>query len=224
MTGGAGVPRVGPAPAARRPLTRRTGPEAPGHAPATEARWLLAGHVQLPASAHRSWMRTAAAPEKRTHTRVSSTSGLGVSTADVASIRPAGLRRAPIAVKTMGALMSARSNRAEVRPQRKIATAMTTSAHVHREPPAAGLPAGVPGRGGRQPGPSRQRWPAAPVSAAAGPPAARVAASPSLRSPAPAPPPCPGPGPVPHPARVSHAPRRVAGTGGLGPTGALRRS
>src|SRR6478609_2199269 len=75
-----------------------------------------------------SGSRTRAASEKSTHTRVTSTSGLKFSGADEMSIRPSAAKIAPTATKTIGAVRSARSSRAEIRPHAKIVAATTTTA------------------------------------------------------------------------------------------------
>jgi hypothetical protein len=84
--------------------------------------------IQRPRSCRRSDTRMRAASENRTHTRVTSTSGLRLSGADGASIVPSAARATPTATKTIGAVRSARSSRAETIPHTKTAAAITVTA------------------------------------------------------------------------------------------------
>jgi hypothetical protein len=81
-----------------------------------------------PRSRRRSWTRTRAASENSTQTSVISISGFSVSGAEEGCTRSSATSAAPIAVNTMGAVRSARSNLAETAPHRKIAAATTMSA------------------------------------------------------------------------------------------------
>ena len=86
--------------------------------------------TQRPRSYRSSETRMRAASEKRTHTRVTSTSGLRFSGADGVSIVPSAARTTPTATKTIGAVRSARSSRAETIPHTKTAAAITATAET----------------------------------------------------------------------------------------------
>jgi hypothetical protein len=113
-----------------------------------------------PRSRRRSWTRTRAASENSTHTSVISTSGLSASGAEEGWTQPHPASAAPTPVKTMGAVRSARSSRAETTPGEDRRSDDDERRLLHERPLRhGGLHRPQPGRhrgtlGGRPPSPT----------------------------------------------------------------------